>query len=297
MTVVYLDSFLLVNFLINYLLLLASGKLAGEPLRRWKYLISAVFGAAYAALTFFPEFQIFFHPVYKAGAAMLMVLIAFGGSRHILRMSAVFLALTCAFSGGIMAIQLLLGGTYGNDGVFYSAMDLKGILISAGLCYGLLTLFFRRSVTHTVAGGQLINLELKLGEEAVSLTALQDSGNTLQDPLTGQPVVVAEGERLAAILPKCPYWNREDLSRPIETFRKLQEAPEYQRFRLLPYRAVGVDCGLLLAVRLDSVTSGKQVLRNCLAALSPTPVSDGGGYHALVGCPNLETIQKERIEA
>lgn len=291
-----MDSFLLINFLINYLLLLASGKLAGEPLHRWKYLIAAVTGAAYAALTFFPEFQIFLHPVYKAGAAMVMVLIAFGGSRHILRMSAVFLGLTCAFSGGIMAIEMFGGGSYGEDGVFYSAMDLKGILISAALCYGLLTLFFRRAASHTVSG-ELIDLECSLGEKSVSLTALQDSGNTLQDPLTGQTVIVAEGARLAEILPDHPYWNREDLSRPIETFRKLQEDPEYRRFRLLPYRAVGVDCGLLLAVRLDRVTLGRQVLTNCLTALSPTPVSDGGGYHALAGCPRPEASLKERIEA
>lgn len=53
--------------------------------------------------------------------------------------------------------------------------------------------------------------------------------------------------------------------------------------RLLPYQAVGVQCGLLLAVRLDQAAWGTQRRCPCLAALSPTPLSDGGGYHALVG--------------
>ena len=52
--------------------------------------------------------------------------------------------------------------------------------------------------------------------------------------------------------------------------------------QLLPYRAVGVDHGLLLALRLEKAAWDGETLAGCLAALSPTPVSDGGGYQALV---------------
>ena len=54
-------------------------------------------------------------------------------------------------------------------------------------------------------------------------------------------------------------------------------------FSLLPYRAVGVPHGLLLAMRAEEIRIGKRVEKNMLVALSPTPVSDGGGYHALIG--------------
>ena len=49
------------------------------------------------------------------------------------------------------------------------------------------------------------------------------------------------------------------------------------------YRSVGVDRGLLLAVRVDQVQVGEEDRGPMLAALSPTPVSDGGGYRALLG--------------
>ena len=55
------------------------------------------------------------------------------------------------------------------------------------------------------------------------------------------------------------------------------------RFRLLPYRSVGVERGLLLALRVDRARYGPWEYRNCLTALSPTPLSDGGGYCALIG--------------
>lgn len=52
---------------------------------------------------------------------------------------------------------------------------------------------------------------------------------------------------------------------------------------MLPYRAVGVEYGMLLAVRTDRVELGSRKLEGLLVALSPTPVSDGGGYQALIG--------------
>ena len=56
-----------------------------------------------------------------------------------------------------------------------------------------------------------------------------------------------------------------------------------QRCRLLPYQAVGVDCGLLLALRLDRVRVGQEDYGSILVAFSPTPLSDGGTYSALIG--------------
>ena len=52
---------------------------------------------------------------------------------------------------------------------------------------------------------------------------------------------------------------------------------------MLPYRSVGVSNGILLAMRVEQVRIGKKEQKNMLVALSPTPVSDGGGYHALIG--------------
>ena len=52
--------------------------------------------------------------------------------------------------------------------------------------------------------------------------------------------------------------------------------------RLLSYRSVGTQAGLLLCLRCEAQEGiGEQ--KRCLAAFSPTPVSDGGSYHALIG--------------
>ena len=54
MTVIYIDTLFLLNTLVDYLLLLASARVAGEPLRRGRFALGAVLGGLYACAIFLP---------------------------------------------------------------------------------------------------------------------------------------------------------------------------------------------------------------------------------------------------
>ena len=284
MTVIYVDTLFLLNALVDYLLLLAAARLAGEPLRRLRFLAGAALGGLYAAALFLPGLAFLAHPLCRLAAAALMLVTAYGGSRRLLRQGLLFLALTCAFGGGVVAIGLLgnRGLTLGN-GVFYSPLDLKTVLLSAAGCYGVLTLVFRRIGRHTAAGGELARARLTLEGREVVLTALVDTGNTLTDPVSGRPAMVVEGEAAAGLFPPDHRPERADLLDPAGGLARLGTGEWRRRLRLLPYRAVGVDRGLLLAVRADGLELDGVARGPVLVALSPTPVSDGGGYRALIG--------------
>lgn len=284
MTVIYIDTLFLLNALVDYLLLLGAARLAGEPLRRVRFALGAALGGLYAAGIFLPGGAFLAHPLCRIASAVLMLLTAYGGSRRLLRQGVLFLALTCAFGGGVVAIGLLGGtGLTLGSGVFYSALDLKVVLLSAAVCYGALTLVFQRLGKHTAAAGELVSAKLCLEEREVVLTALVDTGNTLTDPVSGRPVMVAEGERAALLLPKEYRPGLSDLKDPVTALTRLGTGAWRARFRLLPYRSVGVERGLLLAVRADELELNGQGRGPVLVALSPTTVSDGGGYQALIG--------------
>lgn len=284
MTVIYIDTLFLLNAVVDYLLLLAAARLAGEPLRRRRFVLGAALGGLYAAAIFLPGLAFLSHPLCRVASAALMMVISYGGSRRLLRQGILFVALTCAFGGGVVAIGLLggTGLTLGN-GVFYSALDLKVVLLSAAVCYGVLTLVFQRFARHSAAAGELVSVRLRLGERSVVLTALVDTGHTLTDPISGRPVIVAEGERAGSLFPQEHRPASADLWDPAAAAARLGTGEWRSRFRLLPYRSVGVDRGLLLAVRADGLELGGQRSGPVLVALSPTPVSDGGGYQALIG--------------
>ena len=281
--VIYVDTLFLLNGMVDYLLLLASARLAGEPLFRVRFALGAVFGGLYAVAIFLPGLAFLVRPPCRLAAAVLMVLLAFWRSRRLLRQMVIFFALACAFGGGVLAIGLLGGrGLTLSGGVLYSGMDLKIVLLSAAGCYGVLTLVFQRAGRHTSASGELRRVCLTLGDRQVNLTALVDTGNTLTDPATGRPVLVAEADKIEELLPPGVRPGSAELRDPAGVFERLND-PWRRRFRLVPYRAVGVEQGLLLALRLDNVQVGEEEQGPMLAALSPTPVSDGGGYQALIG--------------
>ena len=282
MTVVYIDALFLLNLIVNYLLLLAAAKLAGEPLRRLRLAAGAALGGLYAAAIFFPGMGFLAHPLCKLGAAVLMLLTGFGGSRRLLRVTLVFFGLSCAFGGGIFAIGLLGGrGLTLRNGVLYSVMDLRILLLSAAVCYAVLTLVFRRTARH--GRREVLPAVLILEGRRVAVNALVDTGNTLTDPVTGRPVMVAEGSRLSPLLPGERVLDEKALRDPVGTLERLSRGGRGRRFRLLPYQAVGVECGMLLALRLDDARVGAEDYGGILVALSPNPVSDGGGYSALIG--------------
>ena len=110
-------------------------------------------------------------------------------------------------------------------GVLYSGMDLKIVLLSAAGCYGLLTLVFRGIGRHGGPSGELTRVRLTLGERQVELTALVDTGNTLTDPVSGRPVMVAEGETLSPLFPPGTGPGPEDLRDPAGGLARLGEGP------------------------------------------------------------------------
>jgi len=283
MTVVYIDALFLLNLVTNYFLLLASAKLAGEVIHRLRLAAGAAAGAIYACLLFLPGMGFLVHPLSKLCVAVIMVLLAFGGSRRLLRLVIVFFCLSFALAGGVLAIGLMGGkGLSLKNGVLYSAMDVKMIALSAAGCYVIFTAVFPR-VAKQVKGREVLPAVLRYGERKVTLLVLVDTGNTLSDPVTGRPVLVANFENVAPLIPPGVSLIAGDLSDPVKTLQRLAEQGVGNSFRLLPYQAVGVECGLLLALRLDNARVGTRDYGPILAALSPNRVSDGGGYSGLVG--------------
>lgn len=279
MQVVYLDTLFALNALMDYLLLLASARMAGEPLYRGRLVLAAVFGGVYASGAVLVGGPLI-HPVFKLGTAVLMVLIGLGRSRRLLRQTLIFFFLSCALGGGVLAIGTMGGTGAAQGGVIRSGMDLKVVLLSASVCYFFVSVVTKRAARHSGKHGELMEVSLELCDKRISFTALMDTGNTLTDPVNGQGVLVVDWDIVKPLLPEI---QPRHISEPTYGMEQLSNCMPAGRCRLVPFRAVGVECGMLLAIRADrAMIGGREVVRP-LVALSPTAVSDGGGYHALVG--------------
>ena len=277
MTVVYIDLLFLLNLIANYLLMLAAGRMAGAALTRWRIGLGAGLGALYAALVFLPGQVWLARWPCKLAVGVLMTLIAYGGERYLLRVTVLFFGASAALAGAVLGLELLGNVSLTLEhGVFYTPLDIRLLLLMfVALALNLLVSFLLRRVGQH--GGELVQLKIVLEGGTVNMAALRDTGHSLTDPVTNRPVVVVDGQILTRILPD---WA--DPADPIHSLERCHAAGSRQA-RLVPYRAVGVECGMLLALRAKQVAADGKPLGQLLVALSPTPVSDGGGYQALIG--------------
>lgn len=275
--IVYLDIAFLLNCLTDAAALYATGRLAGLPLKKKRLLAAALLGGTYGTLCVLPGFGAASSLLLQALVAAGLVWLVFGWGEAFLRWVLLFFVLSCALAGALVAGGRLVQAHGGLS--ILTALDWRVFFLAGGTCFVILSLVFRGGARHGAAG-QLSRCTLTRQGRTAGVTALLDTGNTLTDALSGAPVLTVHWEALGA------FWTPEEraaLSR-LETAGAAQTLEKLgPGFRLLPYRAVGVRSGLLLCFRADRASMDGRQLGPVTVALSPTPVSDGGGYAALWG--------------
>lgn len=277
--VVYLDVVVALNGLLDYLLLMVCGRVTASPLRRWRIAFAALTGGIYAGVSLLPEFSFLGNVVWQLVFGGLLCLIAFGPGRCLIRQCVVLILLAAAFSGLVLVLTELFsapGAMVG--GRVYYPISLGVLLLTGGGAYGLMKWGLGRLRHH---GGDVAELEIMLHENRVRLTALRDTGNTLKDPISGCQVLVADWTVLQRLLPQADL-RQERFLEPAGLMTELSGQVPQAAFRLIPYKAVGVEHGLLLALRPEEVKiNGRR--EQLLVGFSPVRISDGGGYEALLG--------------
>lgn len=250
---VYLDLVILLNFLVDFLLLLGTNRLAGFPAGPGKAAVAASLGGIYGGVCLMPGFRFLGNTIWRLVSLALMGVIAFGLDRSTLRRCVLFILLSMALGG----VALGLG-----SGSFLT------LVTAAAAVTGLCLIGFQGKAEVR----RYLPVELNHGGQQVRLTALHDTGNTLRDPLTGEPVLVA-GQwiawKLAGLTPR-------DLKDPVGTMAKLPG------LRLFPYRAVGVDHGLLLGMKVHNARIGNRE-KSVLVAFAPEGLGQAGEFEALIG--------------
>ena len=277
---VYLDELFTLNTALNYLLLAGSARLGGGALRRWRLLLAAALGGVYAAAALVPGLGFLRAGGMKAVMAAVMLLTAFGVSVRTVRLGALFLALAfCLGGAAFLCAQALGGGVLLLPSGAYYPLSRTGLLALAGCGYLVAYIVFSRLAEH--GGGEIARLTLTANGHSTELRALRDTGNTLRDPITNERVLVTDLHTAQALLPEATL-SAEQLTRPGALITELSALYPQLRFRLIPFRAVGTQSGLLLAVRC-TVTDGRGKTTQVMTAFSPTSVSDGGNFNALTG--------------
>jgi len=252
---VYLDLVMVLNFLVDFLLLLGTNRLSGFPAQPWRCAGAALLGAVYSGACLLPGFRFLGNFLWRCVSLCLMGVMAFGCDAGALKRGGVLLLLSMAMGG----IALSLG---------------RGDVLSLILCALICLLLSLVSFGGQVGGREYVPLKIAYDGRSASLIALKDTGNTLRDPVTGEQVLIISAE----VAGRLTGLSAEQLQHPLETlvFRPIPG------LRLIPYRSVGNAGGFLLAKRFEDVTIGDRK-QSALVAFAAEGLGKGEIFQALTG--------------
>lgn len=252
--VIYLDGVMGLNFLVDWLLLLGVNRLSGFPPGVGRTAAAAAVGGGYAGICLVPGFAFLGSMLWRTVSLGLISMTAFGIDRTALRRGTLFVLLSMALGG------LALTADSGSVGELL-------------ICAGGLALLCAWGFRSTPGSQRMERIILTHRGKTTRLNALVDTGNTLRDPITGEPVLIVDAHIAMDLL----GLDRTMLSDPALC---IQRNPALG-LRLIPYQTVGQQGRLLPALRCEMVRIGN---RRSGGLVAFAPVEFGSGdYHGLTG--------------
>lgn len=252
---IYLDLVVILNFLVDFMLLLGTNRLSGFPASAPRAAAAAALGAVYSGACMLPHFRFLGGMIWRLVSLVGMAAIAFGWDASAWKRGGVFLLLSMALGGAAVSI---------GQGNFLT------LLLAAGGVWALCVIAFGARV----GGREYVPVELTHDGKTAGIIALRDSGNTLRDPVTGEQVLVISGE----VAEKLTGLTQSQLRSPLKTMM----CRPIPGLRLIPYRTVGQAGNMLLAMRFQKVKIGARE-QSTIVAFAPEGLGRGDVYQALTG--------------
>lgn len=289
---VYIDLLFFENILVNYGILSVTEKLSGMASCSWRKLVSAAIGTVYLVIMLScPAIRSLYTIGGKVILSFLMILAAFPLTRikNLIKALLSFYIATFIFAGAGYALMSLTGQAicYKN-GICYNVFRSDTLLLVLTICFGFLlvrafTDLFRKRIEKE---SYIVNACISIGGKSVSMPALIDTGNTLLDPVTRCPVMVAELDGLKELLPPemlewVKNWSQTQAEISID-----KDEEWIRRIRLIPFNSIGNAGGILPGFKPDSISVENEDYcfekTHVVVCVCNNRLSETNQYHAII---------------
>ena len=269
--VIYLDVYFFINFLADALLLKLVQKSMGQMRKnRWILLGAAVGGGGACCLLLCRGHQ-FWEMAGCLLLAMLMCWVSFGwkNGKTFLRELLVLYGFGLLLGGALGAIAtrwpygIVKEAAQRHTGYLPLAVWLAAVFG----CYGVLRLFMKLYGEYR-SRPQKLKVTIVWGDRRWELTGIVDTGNTLRNPGSGEPVIVVQKDILE--------------SEGLDSFLMASGGEVAAGLCVIPYQAVGKKSGVLLGFRPDYVMVGNRRNVNTVVALTDQVFDTEEDYQVLL---------------
>src|SRR5690554_6486638 len=195
----------------------------------------------------------------KFSVSILMIILAFnpGKFKLFLKQLSTFYLTSFVFAGTVVGIFYILNNKFILTKFSFKDSNelIKFLTLGIGLAIILIKNILKNYFIKINKEDCLTKITITLNNRKIELVALIDTGNSLKEPISQKPVIIAEYRVLKTILPelvKKAYLENKDVD--LNFIAKImEELGDEIKLRLIPFKSLGNDNGILIGFIPDSI--------------------------------------------
>lgn len=283
--IVYLDVFFMINFIMDYMIILITSRIAKVKKKRIRQLAGAGCGALYSVIVIKPlTNHLFKITLVNILIAAVMVLISFGFTSASVYIKNVFLLFVVSFTmSGIinyLYYSTVIGKYVRNvlSGNSNKVVNARKFILVSVLAYILLSAIVRIIFSIRKDMELYYDVKITFRGKSVVVRGLYDTGNGLTEPVSGKMVHIAEYKILKPLL---------------EGDEKAKE-----NIYVIPFRSIGEEDGIMYGIRMDEmvvlVDDEPKFLYNPIIGIYTGNVSKRGNYSVILNRETFDGINDNK---
>lgn len=233
---VYLDLVILMNFLFDFMILMATKIVLKEKTPIFRIVIGSIVASTSILLLFLSLSSITLF-LFKLGMSIIIILVTFG-RRNFFKDFLYFYLISIILGGFLYLLDV--GVTYKNKGVLFFGNGLSVNFIVLLLLSPIFLYFYVMEIKkYKVKYSNIYSVEIYIQDKVYKLKGMLDTGNHLVDPYTGKCVILVSA-KIPIRSKKCLY---------------------------VPYKALNTE-GIIPCYPVDRVIVGDALMKKCLVGVS-----------------------------
>ena len=218
--VVYADILILVNTIVDYFILRTAQHFLHYTIKVWRIIVASLIGGISSLYIFLPESSVAFELLYKSLVCCVLSVILCGvkNLKKTLFCATLIFIVTCGYMGIIIALWFIFkpNGLLINNSIVYFDISPIILIVFTAVFYLVFSVFNYIFKTDSKLS-ERCNLKIFAMENCVELTAIVDSGNSIEDYLSNSEIIITDEKQIGAVFGDNYQKNEQLKSR----FRKI----------------------------------------------------------------------------
>ncbi|MDC3416472.1 sigma-E processing peptidase SpoIIGA [Aquibacillus salsiterrae] len=291
---IYLDAVWLLNFLLDFMILMLTQYITKANTSRLKLLFGAFIASVIVPITLFFPNSLLTAPMGKIIYSLFIILCTFGyeNTRQFLKKLLFFYFISFVLGGGLIALHFLLNKQmYTNGSGVLTYQTGYGDQISwlfIGFGFPLIWYFTKERLDkhayEKFRHDQLYEVDIQILGKTFSTIAYVDSGNQLVDPFSRKPVVICDQAFMEN------WFSKEE----IRILEQAQDKLVFEGFpdkleslmNIVPYQGVNGNRTFMIVLKPENMLvkyENKQISTNkLLIGIQFGELAADGSYHCLL---------------